>query len=140
MFLLDTNVISELRKNRPHGAVLAWRRSMPLDQLAIPAVAIGEIQAGAEITRRQNEEKAAEIESWLNVVMNYYRILPMSGEAFREFVRLIAGKPTRFDGDAMIAATARVHGYTIATRNIKHFRRFSVDVFDPFTYAPGVKN
>jgi len=140
MFLLDTNVISELRKNRPHGAVLAWRRSMPLDQLAIPAVVIGEIQAGAEITRRQDREKAAEIESWLNRVMNYYRILPMDGEAFRELVRLIAGKPTKFDGDAMIAATARVHDCTIATRNTKHFRRFSIEVFDPFTYAPGMKN
>ena len=83
-FLLDTNVVSEFRKTRPHGAVLAWRRSVPLHQLAIPAVVIAEIQNGIEITRNQDATKARELEKWLDEVMEYYAILPADGAIFRE--------------------------------------------------------
>ena len=65
MFLLDTNVVSELRRPKPHGAVVAWLNSIDDVQLFISAVTLGEIQAGIELTREQNAAKAREIESWL---------------------------------------------------------------------------
>ena len=74
-FLLDNNVISELRKTRPHGAVLAWRRSVPLHVLAVPGVVVAEIQEGIELTRTQDAYKAKELDDWLDGVMSYYTIL-----------------------------------------------------------------
>jgi len=135
IFLLDTNVVSELRRTRPHGAVLAWRRSVPLHQLAIPAIVIAEIQSGIEITRKQDASKAQELEKWLDEVMNYYSILPMDGAMFREWARLMAGKPDELSGDAMIAATARIHHMIVVTRNVKDFKPFNVEVFNPFGYT-----
>ncbi len=65
MYLLDTNVVSELRKPKPHGAVVAWIESVPDDQLFISALTLGEFQAGVERTRKRDQEKAAIIESWI---------------------------------------------------------------------------
>ena len=132
-FLLDTNVVSELRKNRPHGSVVAWRKSLPVHELAIPAVVIGEIQTGIELTRKQDPERAAELEGWLNRVMSYYTILPMDGPMFREWARLMAGKSDDLSGAAMIAATSRIHDMVIVTRNVKDFANFGGRVFNPFT-------
>jgi toxin FitB len=132
-FLLDTNVVSELRKNRPHGSVVAWRKSLPVHELAIPAVVIGEIQTGIELTRKQDPARAAELEGWLDRVMSYYTILPMDGPMFREWARLMAGKSDDLSGDAMIAATSRIHDMVIVTRNVKDFANFGVRVFNPFT-------
>jgi hypothetical protein len=132
-FLLDNNVISELRKSRPHGAVVAWRKSVPTDQLAIPAVVIGEIQTGIEITRKQDSAKARELESWLDRVMSYYTILSADGMIYREWARLMRGTPDDLSADAMIAATARIHGTVVVTRNVKDFAEFGVRVFDPFS-------
>lgn len=132
-FLLDTNIVSELRKNRAHGSVVAWRKSVPVHELAIPAVVIGEIQTGIELTRKQDPDKATELEGWLDRVMSYYTILSMDGLTYREWARLIAGKSDDLSGDAMIAATARIHHLTVVTRNVKDFAPFNVQVFDPFS-------
>jgi predicted nucleic acid-binding protein len=141
MYLLDTNVISELRKVKPHGAVLAWFRAVRPDEIAIPAVVIGEIQDGVKITRKQDQRKAVEIEAWLDYVMANFTVLPMDGPIFREWARLMAGKPDDLSGDAMIAATARAHRLTVATRNVKDFTIFGVKVFNPFTHtSTGRKN
>jgi len=134
-YLLDTNIISELRKTRPHGAVQEWFLSLRKDQIIIPAVVIGEIQAGAEITRKQDKIKAEEIESWLESVLLYYTVLPMDAEMFREWARLMAGKSDELSGDAMIAATARLAGFTVATRNVRDFASFEVRTFNPFKYS-----
>ena len=74
MYLLDTNVVSELRKPKPHGAVLAWLQSVDDAQLFLSAVTIGEIQAGIELTREQDEAKAAELEAWLEQVAAAYNL------------------------------------------------------------------
>jgi predicted nucleic acid-binding protein len=134
-YLLDNNVVSELRKNRPHGAVVAWRRAVPLHQLAVPAIVIAEIQNGIELTRIQNPAKAEEFETWLDSVMSYYTILPADGNIFREWARLMHGKSDDLSADALIAATARVLKLVVVTRNVKDFKQFGVEVFNPFTYS-----
>jgi len=134
VFLLDTNVVSELRRRRPHGAVLAWIDTIPADQLFLSAVTIGEIQAGVELTKEQDAAKATEIEVWLDMVVSSYGVLPMDAAAFREWARLKHRTSDTLVEDAMIAATARLHRLAVATRNTRDFAGFSVDVFDPFTF------
>lgn len=133
IFLLDTNVISELRKRRPHGAVLQWFASHREDDFALPAIALYEIQAGAEITRRQDPDKAAEIERWLRD-LERETVLPLDGPAARETARLLQGRSKVNIEDAMIAAIARTHGLTVATRNVRHFVPLRVPVANPFKH------
>jgi predicted nucleic acid-binding protein len=132
MYLLDTNVVSELRKPRPHGAVLAWIDSVANGDLHLSAVTLGEIQAGIEITREQDSAKADEIESWAELVAGSYNVLPMDGPAFRLWARLMHRVSETFYEDAMIAATAITHGLTIVTRDTSDFANFKVTVFNPF--------
>jgi predicted nucleic acid-binding protein len=136
IYLLDTNIVSELRKPRPHGAVLAWRHSVPIHQIAIPGIVLAENQAGIELTRKQNPAKALELENWLDEMMNYYTVLPADGAIYREWARLKHGKSIDLDADAMIAATARILRLTVATRNVRDFEQFQVEVYDPFSFRP----
>jgi toxin FitB len=132
MFLLDTNVVSELRKPRPHGAVLAWLQGADDSALYVSAVTIGEIQAGIEVTREQDADKAAELEAWLEMVSGSYNVLPMDAQTFREWARLMHRKSNTLLEDAMIAATARQHNLTVVTRNVADFESFGVAVSNPF--------
>ena len=132
MYLLDTNVVSELRKPRPHGAVLAWLESVDDTQLFLSAVTLGEIQAGIELTREQDPAKAAEIEAWLELVAQTYNVLPMDAGAFRYWARLMHRQSDTLYEDAMIAATARLHGLTVVTRNVADFKALGVALFNPF--------
>jgi predicted nucleic acid-binding protein len=131
-FLLDTNVVSELRKPRPHEAVLSWISELQADQIYLSAVTIGELQTGVELTRRQNPEKADEIELWVDQLAESSQVLPMDAPCFREWARLMNGKTEHLLEDAMIAATARIHNLTVATRNEKDFKPLGVRVLDPF--------
>ena len=118
MYLLDTNVVSELRRPRPHRAVLDWIANVPADQLFVSAVTIAEIQAGVEITREQDVSKAEELETWLDKVLASYGVLPMDAAAFREWARLMHRRSDTMTEDAMIAATATMHRMTVVTRNV----------------------
>jgi predicted nucleic acid-binding protein len=132
MYLLDTNVISELRKRKPHGAVTAWVRATRAE-LHLCAATLGEIQAGIELTREQDAAKAAEIEAWTDQLVRTWSILPLDAAVFREFARLMHRRSAQLFSDAMIAATARVHRLVVATRNERDFQFFGVPVFNPFT-------
>jgi toxin FitB len=132
MYLLDTNVVSELRKPKPHGAVLAWFEGLDDTQLHLSAVTLGEIQSGIEITRGQDEAKASEIEAWLEMVASSYNVLPMDAGTFRAWARLMHRRSDTVYEDAMIAATAQVHGLTVVTRNVADFKPFGVPLLNPF--------
>jgi predicted nucleic acid-binding protein len=132
MYLLDTNVVSELRKPRPHGAVLAWIESVDDAQLFVSAVTLGEIQAGIELTREQDATKANEIEVWLEQVASAYNVLPMDAATFRQWARLIHKKSDTLYEDAMIAATSKVYGLTVVTRNVADFQELGLKVLNPF--------
>lgn len=132
MYLLDTDVISELRRPRPHGALVAWVRATADSQLHLSAVSIGELQAGVEITREQDAEKAAQIERWLEEVAATYNVLPMDAATFRRWARLMHRRSDDLIEDAMIAATAAVHDLTVVTRNVRDFEPFGVAILNPF--------
>lgn len=135
LYLLDTNVVSEQRKSRAHGRVVAWLESIDDAQLFLSAVTLGEIQAGIELTREQGAEKAGEIEAWLELLSGAYNVLPMDAATFRAWARLMHRKSDTLYEDAMIAATAKVNGLTIATRNVADFNALGVQVFNPFAPA-----
>ena len=132
-YLLDTNVVSELRKSRPHGGVVAWLQSLEDAQVFVSAVTLGEIQAGIELTREQDPQKAQEIEAWLALVASAYNVLPMDAAAFTAWAKLMHRKSDTLYEDAMIAAIAQVHGLNIATRNVADFQALGFEVFNPFT-------
>ena len=132
MFLLDTNVVSELRKPKPHGGVVAWLEEVPDSELHLSAVTIGEIQAGIEITKEQDKAKATDLTKWLDQVADAYNVLSMDGPIFREWARIMHRKSDTLYEDAMIAATARIHGLTVVTRNVADFKGFKVPLLNPF--------
>lgn len=133
MYLLDTNVVSELRRPSPHPAVLNWIYQAPPEWLYLSAVTIGEIQAGIEITREQNKMKAEELENWLNQVLVAYPILPVDAVAFRAWAKLMHRQADTRLQDALIASVAVVHRLTVVTRNVRDFERLGVPTLDPFT-------
>lgn len=134
MYLLDTNVVSELRKARPHGAVVAWIAGVDDRHLSLSAVTIGEIQAGIELTRNRDAAKAAEIEVWLEQIAATFNVLPMDARAFRRYARLMHRRPAHLAEDAMIAATALEHGLIVATRNVDDFVMLGAPTLNPFVY------
>ena len=132
MHLLDTNVVSELRRVRPHGAVLTWINGVDDADLHLCAVTLGEIQAGIEITREQDSDKAAAIERWADQVADTYNVLPMTAEVFRLWAKLMHKQSNTVYEDAMIAATAIAHKLAVVTRNVNDFERFGVKIVNPF--------
>ena len=136
MYLLETNVVSELRRRTPDRTVLAWIRNVPADQLRLSAVTIGEIQAGIENIREQDVAKAAELETWLGRVLTSYSVLALDAAAFREWARLMHRRSDTLTQDAMIAAVATVHRLTVVTRNVRDFDQLGVPTLNPFDTPP----
>jgi hypothetical protein len=133
VYLLDTNVVSELRKRKPHKGVVAWIQAAPEESLYVSAVTVGEIQAGIEITRKQDAVKAKEIELWLDGVEQSYGVLPADAAIFRRWAQLMHRRPDHHLEDALIAATALVRGLTVVTRNVDDFEPFGAPLINLFT-------
>lgn len=132
-YLLDTNVVSELRKPRPNSGVVTWIGNQKEEQLLISAVTLGEVQAGIERLSQHDSRKAEEIERWLDLLTDSYQVLPMDSACFREWGRLTWRKSDQLLEDAMIAATAKVHGLIVVTRNQKDFGQFGLNCVNPFS-------
>jgi toxin FitB len=129
-YLLDTNVISEMRKKKPHGAVTQWFIAAEKETLLLSAVSAGEIQAGIENCRKQDPAKATELQRWLDRTIQLFNVLPMGAVEFQAFAKLMHRESNTVRDDAMIAATAIVHGLTVVTRNVGDFERFGVAVLN----------
>lgn len=132
MYLLDTNVVSELRRARPSRSVLDWINDVPADQLYLSAVTVGEIQAGIELTREQDPSKAEELEAWLDRVLAAYNILPLDAASFRVWAKLMHRRSDTLMQDAMIAASATVHRLVVVTRNVRDFDQLGMQTLNPF--------
>jgi toxin FitB len=131
-YLLDTNIISELHKPKPHGAVIVWFGGLRDEQICLSSVTLGELQEGIERTRRQDATKARILEAWVDELEDASNVLPVDGPTVREMARMMVGKQDHLLYDVMIAATARLYGLTVATRNEKDFRHLGVDIINPF--------
>jgi predicted nucleic acid-binding protein len=101
----------------------------------LSAVTLGEIQAGIEITREQNSAKAAELDTWAKQVAAVYNVLPMDTETFRLWAKLMHRRSDTVFEDAMIAACALQHKFTVVTRNVRDFALFQVPLVNPFAAA-----
>jgi predicted nucleic acid-binding protein len=132
MYLLDTNVVSELRRRRPHGAVLHWLHNTSGQDLHVSAVTIGELQAGIEAVRLHDPAKAGELEAWVDKVVASFSVLPMDAQAFRKWAVLMHRRSDDLIEDAMIAATALVHGLIVVTRNTRDFHVLGTRTLNPF--------
>jgi predicted nucleic acid-binding protein len=134
MWLLDTMVISELRKRDPDSHVVAWLSTVPSNHLFLSVVTISELQRGIIQQRAKDVIFAEKLQLWLDdLVRNYAdRILPITQEIATQWGNLSA--QAGHDGpDVMIAATALHHGHTVATRNIRHFSHFPIKTQNPYS-------
>ena len=133
-YLIDTNVISEVRKGaRCTAPVAAWWSKVNEDDLWLSALVIGEIRRGIELARKRDPQKATALETWLQDVVTGFddRILTVDTKVAEEWGRLNAIRPLPVV-DALLAATARVKGLTLVTRNGKDLTGVGVSIFNPF--------
>jgi predicted nucleic acid-binding protein len=133
-YLLDTNILSEVRKPRPHGGVLAWFAAFQAAGFGIPAIALFELQMGVEQLRGKDSSRAAIFEFWISRIEAGSNVLAFDARASREAARLLSAQPEHLLADGMIAAIAKVNGLVIATRNTRDFERFDVPLVNPFKY------
>ncbi len=133
-YLLDTNVLSETRKPRPAASVTDWIAATPADRLHVSVLTLGEIEQGiARIRSRGDHRRASALEHWLSDVEAGFedRVLPVTLPVASAWGRHHSPRPLPVI-DALIAATARVHGLTVVTRNVKDFAQTGTDILNPF--------
>lgn len=135
MYILDTNVISELRKSRKtHPNVKKWAQSLPSASLCISVISLLELEIGILLVARRDKEQGSILRAWMDghVLPTFsVRILAIDAAVAQRCATLHVPNP-RSDRDALIAATALVHGLTVATRNVADFERTGVSVVNPW--------
>ena len=134
MFLLDTNIISEIRKGaRCDPNVADWFRAIPDDEMFLSVLVIGEIRQGIERLRPRNRRRAEELQSWLEELLKSFsdRVLPVDSRVAQTWGRINAHDSFPVV-DSMLAATAEVYGLTLVTRNIGDISRCGVRCLNPF--------
>lgn len=132
-YLLDTNVVSEARKRNGSLQVKNWIAAAHGPTLYLSSLTVGEIRCGVELRRRRDPDQATVLERWLHSLQRQFgdRVIPVTMEAAEEWGRLNAIRPLPTT-DGLIAATARVNGWTLVSRNIKDFDGTGVSVVNPF--------
>jgi predicted nucleic acid-binding protein len=141
MFLLDTNVISELRKakwGRADHNVVAWAQSIPAENLFTSVMVIQELETGVLLAARRDPAQGVALRTWLDdqIVPSFSeRILPIDMVIAQRSATLHAPDPRPIQ-DGLIAATALVHGMTVATRKVTDFASMGVSLVNPWDYAP----
>jgi predicted nucleic acid-binding protein len=132
-YLLDTVIISELRKKNRNPQVENWFNSIPPSQAYLSAITIGEIENGIIKQQRINPAFATELSQWLEGLIRNYadNILPFTMPVARRWGQL-CGELGRTDVDLMIAATALENRLTVSTRNVRHFEPTGVQIINPF--------
>lgn len=133
-YLLDTNVISELRKGeRANRNVSSWFAGLAEEEIYLSVLTLGEIRRGVESVRRRDPDSGAALDSWLARLSEAHRdrILPVDRAIAEEWGRMNAPDPLPVV-DGLLAATAKVLGLTLATRNVADVERTGVELFDPF--------
>jgi len=136
--LLDTNVLSELRKEkRCDEGVRQWFEGTAAEELFISVLVLGEIRQGIERIRRRDPAQARALEKWLLWIATEFkdRLLPVDERVADQWGRLGLQQPVPVL-DALLAATALVHGLTVVSRDEEGFRNTGVPVLNPFSKAP----
>jgi predicted nucleic acid-binding protein len=136
-YLLDTNVLSELRKPRPDTNVKAWFGSVRGADLHLSVLVIGEIRQGVERLRRRDPVRAVPYDAWLGTLQREYadRVLPITSAVAEAWGRLNAGDPISVV-DGLMAATAVTHGLTFVTRNMAGVVGRGIDCLNPWDDRP----
>lgn len=131
MYLLDTDVLSSLRRRERNPALVRWIESQRTADLHISVITVGEIERGIEQQQRHNPDFARDLSVWLDRMLDWYgdRILPVDVATARRWGQLSAALGNT-NADLLIAATALEHGLTVATRNVRHFEPTGVPVVD----------
>jgi predicted nucleic acid-binding protein len=133
IFLLDTNIVSELRRPRAHAGLIEWFDAQSASSLFLSIVTAGEIRQGIEQLRRRDARQAGLLDRWLYGLTQVYedRLLYIDGPVADDWARMRARRSVPVM-DAFIAATARVHGLTLVTRNVRDFASLGVTLLNPF--------
>lgn len=133
MFLIDTDVLSALRRRDRHPEMVRWLQAQRTADLYLSAVTVGEIERGIARQQRRAPSFARELSLWLDRVLAWYgdRILDVDVPTARRWGRL-SGDLGHDRADLIIAATALEHGLTVVTRNVRHFEPTGVPVFNPY--------
>jgi toxin FitB len=135
-FLLDTNVLSEARKPKGDAGVKRWMKTVAGGDLYLSVLVVGEIRQGIERLRRRDPDQADVFEVWLRRLRQEFaeRILDVTAEVAEEWGRMNVADPLPAV-DALLAATAKIHGMTLVTRNTNDLRRTGAKLINPFTDA-----
>lgn len=137
-YLLDTNVISELRKgDRANPSVASWFVGVADEEIFLSVLTIGEIRRGVESVRRRDPDSAAALDSWLTRLSEAHRdrIVPIDHRIAEEWGRMNVPDPLSVV-DGLLAATARILGLTLVTRNASDVKGTGIELLDPFSDCP----
>lgn len=135
-YLLDTNVLSEVRRPQGDAGVRRWISSVPTEDIYLSVLTLGEVRRGIGLLSRRDSAQAEVYEAWLVTVLRDYadRLLPVDAEAAEEWGRMNLPDPVSIV-DGLMAATAKVRNMTFVTRNTSDVARTGVRLLNPFDHS-----